>query len=74
MRPPRVTGEHIAEGVIVDNVGPSAMFLDDLSGTVEVAALSFDLLQTSWLSVNDWFRAWLAGLELRAWCSRRCSR
>ena len=68
MRPPRVAGEDIAEGAIIDHVGPSAMFLDDLPGTIEVTALSLDLLQAAWLSVDDWFCPRFAGLELGAVC------
>eukprot|EP00966_Prymnesium_polylepis_P024792 571683-Prymnesium_polylepis.1 len=66
MGPARVAGEHIAEGAIIDHVCPGLVFLDDLSGAVEVTAFSLDLLQAAWLSMNDWFCAWLAGLELGA--------
>ena len=66
MRPPRVAGEDIAEGAIIDHVGPGAMFLDDFPGTVEVTALSLDLLQAAWLSMDDWFCPRFAGLELGA--------
>eukprot|EP00966_Prymnesium_polylepis_P189602 4393171-Prymnesium_polylepis.1 len=63
MRPARVAGEDIAEGAIIDHVGPSLVFLDNLAGAVEVATLSLYLLEAAWLSMNDWFCAWLAGLE-----------
>ena len=66
MCPARVAGEDIAERAVVDHIGPSSVLLDDLPGTIEVTALSLDLLQASWLSVNDWFCSWLAGLELGA--------
>ena len=66
MRPPRVAGEHIAEGSVVDHIGPGTVLLNDLTGTIEVAALSLDLLEASWLSMDKWFCPWLAGLELGA--------
>ena len=47
MRQARVAGEDIAEGAVIDHVGPGLVFLDDLPGTVEVTALSLDLLQAS---------------------------
>lgn len=34
----RVAGEHIDKGAIVDDICPSLVFLDDFSGTIEVAA------------------------------------
>eukprot|EP00966_Prymnesium_polylepis_P036084 836912-Prymnesium_polylepis.1 len=64
MRPARVAGEDITEGAVIDHIGPGTVLLDGLPGTIEVTALSLDLLQAAWLSVNDWFCAWLAGLEL----------
>ena len=66
MRPARVAGEDITEGAVIDHIGPGTVLLDGLPGTIEVTALSLDLLQAAWLSVNDWFCAWLAGLELGA--------
>ena len=64
MRPPRVAGEDIAERAVVDHIGPGTVLLDDLPGAVEVAALSLDLLEAAWLSVNDRLRAWLACILL----------
>eukprot|EP00966_Prymnesium_polylepis_P195123 4523299-Prymnesium_polylepis.1 len=64
--PPRVAGEHVAEGAVVDDGGPGAMLLDDLSRAVEIGTLALDLLEASGLPSNHRLGPGLARLGLRA--------
>eukprot|EP00966_Prymnesium_polylepis_P220568 5102287-Prymnesium_polylepis.1 len=61
--------EHIAEGAVVDHIGPCPVFLDDFTRTVEVGSLSLDLLQAARLPMDDRLCPRLAALELGAVCN-----